>query len=38
MWRTEYGERILECAEAIVFTEALSSLLDEAILGQLDSL
>ena len=36
MWRTECGERILEGAEAIVFAETLSSLLDEAILGQLD--
>ena len=31
-----YGKRILEGAEAIVFAETLSSLLDEAILGQLD--
>jgi hypothetical protein len=36
MWRTECGERILEGAEAIVFAEALSSLLDEAIMGTLD--
>jgi len=36
MWRTECGERIIEGAEAIVFAEALSSLLDEAIMGTLD--
>ena len=36
MWRTELGERILEGAEAMVFAETLSRLLDEAILGQLD--
>jgi hypothetical protein len=36
MWRTECGERILEGAEAILFAEALSSLLDEAILGHFD--
>jgi len=36
MWRTECGERILEGAEAIVFAESLSSLLDEAIMGTLD--
>ena len=36
MWRTECGERILEGAEAVVFAEALSSLLDEAIMGTLD--
>ena len=36
MWRTECGERILEGAEAVVFAETLSSLLDEAILETLD--
>jgi len=36
MWRTEYGDRILEGAEAKVFAEALSSLLDEAIMDTLD--
>jgi hypothetical protein len=36
MWRTECGERILQGAEAIVFAETLSSLLDEAIMGTLD--
>ena len=36
MWRTECGERILDGAEAIVFAEALPSLLDEAIMGTLD--
>jgi hypothetical protein len=36
MWRTECGERILEGAEAIVFAEALSTLLDDAIVGQFD--
>ena len=36
MWRTEYGDRILEGAEAIVFAKTLSSLLDEAIMGTLD--
>jgi hypothetical protein len=36
MWRTECGERILEGAEAILFAEALSSLLNEAISGTLD--
>ena len=36
MWRTQYGDRILDGAEAIVFAEALSSLLDEAIMGTLD--
>ena len=28
MWRTQYGDRILEGAEAKVFADALSSLLD----------
>jgi hypothetical protein len=36
MWRTECGERTLEGADAIVFAEALSSLLSEAIQGTLD--
>ncbi len=36
MWRTDRGERILKDAEAIVFAEALSGLLDEAISGTLD--
>ena len=36
MWRTECGERILKGAEARVFAEALSGLLDEAISGTLD--
>ncbi len=36
MWRTECGDRILEGAEAILFAKALSSLLDEAIMGTLD--
>jgi hypothetical protein len=31
MWRTQCGERTLESAEARVFTEALSTLLDYAI-------
>lgn len=36
MWRTKYGERILKDAEARVFAEALSGLLDEAIQVTLD--
>jgi len=36
MWRTDRGERILEGAEAIVFAEALSTLLDYAITDQFD--
>jgi hypothetical protein len=36
MWRTQYGNRTLEGAEAVVFAEALSSLLDEAISEELD--
>ena len=32
MWRMQYGDRALEGSEAIVFAEALLSLLDEAIL------
>ena len=36
MWQTQYGNRILEGPEAVVFAEALSSLLDEAIAEELD--
>jgi len=36
MWRTECGERILEGAEAVVFAEALSTLLDYAIVDQFE--
>ena len=36
MWRTDRGERILEDAEANVFAEALSALLDYAITDQFD--
>jgi len=36
MWRTGCGERTLEGAEAVVFAEALLSLLDEAVQDQLD--
>lgn len=36
MWRTECGVRILKGAEAIVFAQALSGLLDEAVAGTLD--
>ncbi len=36
MWRTECGDRTLEGAEAILFTKALSSLLNEAMMGTLD--
>ena len=36
MWRTECGERILEGAEAILFAEALSTLLDNAIMDQFE--
>jgi hypothetical protein len=36
MWRTDRGERILKGTEAIVFAEALSGLLDEAVSGTLD--
>ncbi|MEJ2705416.1 MAG: hypothetical protein P8Z79_23495 [Sedimentisphaerales bacterium] len=36
MWRTECGVRILKGAEARVFAEALSDLLDEAIMGEID--
>jgi hypothetical protein len=36
MWRTEYGERILEGAEAKLFAETLLSLLDELLLDEFD--
>ena len=36
MWRTLYGERTLKGAEAVLFAEALSSLLDEAIAEEFD--
>jgi hypothetical protein len=36
MWRTQYGDRTLYGAEAVVFAEALSSLLDEVISGMSD--
>ena len=36
MWRTECGERILKGAEAFVFAETLSTLLDDAIFGQFE--
>jgi len=36
MWRTQYGIRTLEGPEAVLFAEALSSLLDEAIAEELD--
>jgi hypothetical protein len=36
MWRTSRGERTLQGAEAIVFAEALASLLDSAIVDELD--
>ena len=36
MWRTDRGERILNGAEAIVFAEALSALLDYAITDQFE--
>jgi hypothetical protein len=36
MWRTQYGDRALEGAEAVVFAEALSSLLNRATAGTLD--
>lgn len=36
MWRTGCGERTLEDAEAVVFAEALMSLLDETVQDQLD--
>ena len=37
MWRTQYGERILEGAKARVFAESLSSLLDNALLDQFEN-
>lgn len=36
MWRTQYGDRTLVSAEAVLFAEALSSLLDEAFSGTVD--
>ncbi len=36
MWRTQYGDRTLGGAEAIVFAESLSNLLDEVILCDFD--
>ena len=36
MWRTEYGDRILEGAGAKVFAEALLNLLDEVTLCDFD--
>ena len=36
VWRTECGDRILDGAEAILFAKALSSLLNEAMMGTLD--
>lgn len=36
MWRTQYGDRALQGAEAVVFAEAMLSLLDEAVMGALD--
>jgi hypothetical protein len=36
MWRTQFGDRRLEGAEAILFAEALSSQLDEVTSGTLD--
>jgi len=36
MWRTEYGDRILESKEATLFAEALLSLLEEAYLNDYD--
>lgn len=36
MWRTQYGDRTLVGAEAVLFAEALSSLLDEATSGTVD--
>ena len=37
MWRTGCGERTLEGAEAVVFAEALMSLLDEAVTANIES-
>jgi hypothetical protein len=36
MWRTDRAERTLKCAEATLFADALSGLLDEAIASTLD--
>ncbi|MFC1636090.1 hypothetical protein ACFL5Z_14735, partial [Planctomycetota bacterium] len=36
MWRTQYGDRTLEGAEAKLFAETLLSLLDWAVSGRLD--
>lgn len=36
MWRRQYGDRILEGAEAKVFAEALLNLLDEVTLCDFD--
>ena len=36
MWRTQCGERIIEDAEARVFAESLSNLLDNAIVDQFE--
>ena len=36
MWRTNHSDRTLEDAEAILFAKALSSLLNEAMMGTLD--
>jgi len=36
MWRTQYGDRILEGTEAKVFAEALLNLLDEVTLCDFD--
>jgi hypothetical protein len=36
MWRTQYGDRTLAGAEAVLLAEALSSLLDEATSGTVD--
>jgi len=36
MWRTQYGDRILEGAEAKVFAEVLLNLLDEVTLCDFD--
>jgi hypothetical protein len=36
MWRTQCGERILKGAEARVFAESLSTLLDNAIMDQFE--
>jgi len=36
MWRTQIGDRILDGAEAVLFAKALSSLLNEAMMGTLE--